>query len=153
AAGGQGSSSSPRPAGAQNASNGGASSEDSCVVVVEPPAENSSLSTIKQAQAAFQCPAGYKLYSIRSCDTSRSPMYSSGVRVVSTDAVASRKPVIKGLFFCMASSKCREQGVKIKISNKNTTPATTHLSEVHGIISKRGQDLADPRKRSEVAID
>lgn len=134
---------SPPKAHAPNGRNSDAADNDDCLVVQSP----DSLSAIKAAQSAFECPEGYKLYAIRKCDMSRSPMYGCGVRVVSTstEGVTSNKkngtPVIKGLFFCMASSKCRDRRVKIKITNKNTTPATTHLSEVHQIVSTRGQDV------------
>ncbi|CAN0071014.1 unnamed protein product, partial [Sphacelaria rigidula] len=41
----------------------------------------------------------------------------------------------------MASKRCRDRKACIKINAKNTTAATFHLSSVHGIMSRRGQDV------------
>lgn len=133
---------SPPKAHAPNGRNSDAADNKVCLIVQSP----DSLSAIKAAQSAFECPEGYKPYVIRKCEMTRSPMYRCGVRVVSTstEGATSNKnngPTVRGLFFCMASSKCRERRVRIKISNKNTTPATTHLSEVHQIVSTRGKDV------------
>ncbi|CAM9758774.1 unnamed protein product [Pylaiella littoralis] len=98
------------------------------------------LSAIEEAQQSFTCPQGFKPYKISSEDKARSPMYTFGTRVCSTDSADSNvhRGAIKGLFYCMASKTCRERAVCVKITSKNTTPATTHLSSVHHIKSTRG---------------
>ena len=45
---------------------------------------NADIAAIMNAQAAFECPQGYERYPIAKRDANRSPIYTYGVRVVST---------------------------------------------------------------------
>lgn len=37
----------------------------------------------------------------------------------------------------MASKRCREQQVAIKVSNMSTSPASDHLNGLHGVLPRR----------------
>lgn len=102
------------------------------------------ISAIRDAQRRFQCPHGYQIYMISESDIDRSPMYRWGIRVaeVAPTGSSTKNATIPGYFYCMANSKCRDKGVRMKINNKNTSPATAHLREIHNVISRRGEDTA-----------
>lgn len=107
----------------------------------EPPPD--SRVAIETAQMAFVCPPGFKLSKIPSGDT-RSSMYDYGVRVeeIQTDVSdMGKKRKIPGRFYCMASQRCRDACVSIKISNLSTSPATEHLQGLHNVISKRSAQV------------
>lgn len=101
---------------------------------------------IKAAQASFVCPPGFKLSKIPAGE-SRSSMYDFGVRIEQivqhTEEVSEsgRKRRIPGRFYCMASQRCRDARVAIKVSNLSTSPATEHLQGLHNVISKRSAQV------------
>ena len=84
---------------------------------------NADIAAIMNAQAAFECPQGYERYPIAKRDASRSPIYTYGVRVVSTAPVTKKGATVCGRFYFMFSKECRNSKTYIKISNKN--PAVT----------------------------
>lgn len=61
--------------------------------------------------------------------------------MVSFYQVVGTNAPVKGYFFCMASKKCRGRELNIKISIKKTMAVTTHVSEVHKVMSNRGQSV------------
>lgn len=98
---------------------------------------------IETAQRAFVCPQGFKLSKVPTGDT-RSSMYDYGVRVeeIQTDiSDMGKKRKVPGRFYCMASQKCRDACVSIKISNLSTSPATEHLQGLHNVVSKRSAQV------------
>lgn len=95
------------------------------------------IAAIMSSKAEFICPEGYERYPITKQNESRSPMYTYGVRVISTAPIISPGETVWGRYYCMFSKECRVSKTCIKISNKNTSPATNHLADVHGIRSSR----------------
>lgn len=100
------------------------------------------IAAIMSYKAEFICPEGYERYPITKQNESRSPMYMYGVRVISSAPVTSPEETVWGRYYCMFSKECRVSKTCIKISNKNTSPATNHLADVHGIRSSRVTKIA-----------
>lgn len=100
------------------------------------------IAAIMSFKAEFICPEGFERYPITKQNESRSPMYMYGVRVISTAPVTSPEETVWGRYYCMFSKECRVSKTCIKISNKNTSPATNHLADVHGIRSSRVTKIA-----------
>lgn len=103
-------------------------------------AETNEKQAIADAKAAFVCRDGYMLF--KPVGTSRSVMYSYGVRTVPSASTSDSTRKSVGYFHCFASKNCREAGTVIRLTHGATSSATDHLLHVHGISSQRSQQLA-----------